>query len=217
MNAGVPLTVLDLGNVLVSVHFERFVEHAAAVSGRDAGDVAGRWVTGPAKLRYERGDLTSRGFFDAMTRDLGLTADRRRDLVAAWCDIFTAEPGAAAAVSALARRGPVWLLSDTNPLHERWCRHRWPWLDLCTRRLVSWRRGLLKAEPGGFGGLIAAAGRPPGEIRFVDDQPANVAAARRAGLQAHRFTGWPAARRWLGLPPAGKAGPETTGPEPAGR
>jgi putative hydrolase of the HAD superfamily len=217
MSARVPLTVLDLGNVLIRVHFERFVAHAAALSGRDAGEVAERWVTGPAKLRYERGDLTSRAFFDAMTRDLGLPASRRRDLVAAWCDIFTAEPGAAAAVSALARCGPVWLLSDTNPLHERWCRHRWPWLDRCARRLVSWRRGILKAEPGGFDGLIAAAGRPAGEIRFVDDQPANVAAARRAGLRAHRFEGWPAARRWLCLPPADGTGPEATGPGPAGR
>jgi len=193
--------VLDLGNVLIAVEFQRFVHRVAALTGRAPTGIAERWVTGPAKRRYERGELTGREFFGAMAADLGWPAERRNDLLCAWTDIFSPVPGAAATVADLAARGPVWLLSDTNPVHLRACRRRWPWLDRCCRSFVSWRTGRLKAEPGGFAAVLAAAPCPPGQLVFLDDLPANVAAARAAGLDARLFRGWDTGRAELGLPP----------------
>ncbi len=199
-----PPVLLDLGNVLVRVHFSRFADRAAALSGIPAATIAARWAQGPRKALYESGRIGSGRFFTAMARELGLPAARRGELVTAWADIFGPVPGAASAVAALAARGPVWLVSDTNAIHHCWCRRRWPWLRLCAPQVVSWRRGCLKAAPGAFAALAASAGRPPGELVFLDDLPANVAAAREAGLDGRLFTGWPEARRALGLGPAGR-------------
>ncbi len=204
MSAAPPPVLLDLGNVLVRVHFERFLDRMQALSGQPAATIATRWVHGPRKVLYESGRIPSRRFFATMARDLDLPPGRRHQLVAAWADIFTPMPGAAAAVADLAARGPVWLLSDTNAIHHCWCRRHWPWLGLCSRQVVSWRRGCLKAAPGAFAELVAGMAHPPGAVVFLDDLPANVDAARAAGLDARLFTGWPAARRALGLAPASR-------------
>jgi putative hydrolase of the HAD superfamily len=48
--------------------------------------------------------------------------------------------------------------------------------------------GVIKPDPGAFAAAVQELGRPPGEIVFVDDRPANVEGARRAGLRAVQFT-----------------------------
>lgn len=190
-----PPLVLDLGNVLVDLDFEHFVQGAAATSPRPAGDIRARYIAGESKRRFERGEVATDAFFAEMAAWLAWPAGREDELVTIWCDIFTATPGAQDALERLARTWPVWMLSDTNPAHLDWCLGRWPWLARCERRFVSYDHGRLKAETGGFAPVLAAAGgaRPV----FYDDLPANVSAARAAGLDARLFTGWHAALRAL--------------------
>lgn len=190
-----PPLVLDLGNVLVSLDFERFVRRAAERSGRPADLVRDRYILGEPKRRYERGAIDCEAFFDEMAGWLvwpGTMAELRE----IWSDIFVPFPGAEAALQRLSADWSLWLLSDTNPTHLAWCLARWPWLEVCERRFVSHEQGCLKSEPEGFAPVMAAAdGTTP---IFYDDLPHNVEAARRAGLDGRLFTGWQEALAELG-------------------
>jgi len=63
--------------------------------------------------------------------------------------------------------------------------------------VVSGQVGLAKPDPAVFAHLVAAHHVEPAQAVFVDDSPANVAAARRAGLHAVHFTGTTRLRRDL--------------------
>ncbi len=54
--------------------------------------------------------------------------------------------------------------------------------------LISARLGAMKPDPAAYRALLAALGRPPDEVIFVDDLPANVAGAQALGIHAVQYT-----------------------------
>jgi HAD superfamily hydrolase (TIGR01509 family) len=65
------------------------------------------------------------------------------------------------------------------------------------RVLASCHLGARKPDPTFFDALLAALELPAPAVLFVDDREENVAAARAAGLAAHRFQGVDELRAWL--------------------
>lgn len=68
-----------------------------------------------------------------------------------------------------------------------------PFLQLFDQRFVSARLGLLKPDAAIYAAVEQATGLAPAQMLFVDDSPANVAAAAARGWQVHHFTdpaGW---------------------------
>jgi 2-haloacid dehalogenase len=65
---------------------------------------------------------------------------------------------------------------------------RFDFLGLFSDIVVSGAEGVAKPEPAIFEVLARRTGRPLAELVFVDDSPANVAAASAAGLDAIRFS-----------------------------
>lgn len=63
-----------------------------------------------------------------------------------------------------------------------------PVIDRFADVVVSGEVGLAKPDPAVFSYALHRFGVTPGEALFVDDSPANVAAARTVGLHAHLFT-----------------------------
>jgi HAD superfamily hydrolase (TIGR01509 family) len=63
--------------------------------------------------------------------------------------------------------------------------------------LASCTLGAIKPEPAIYARATAALGLAPGDVAFVDDQPAYVAAAVAAGWRAHRYTAAADLRAWL--------------------
>lgn len=66
---------------------------------------------------------------------------------------------------------------------------RHDFLGLFEDIVVSGAEGLAKPDPAIFDRLLDRVGRPLEDCVFVDDSPANVAAAAAAGMDAIRFTG----------------------------
>ena len=64
-------------------------------------------------------------------------------------------------------------------------------------KVVSARVRMLKPEPDIYRYLLVSFDLKAGECFFIDDSPANVAAARALGLQGMVFTDVPACRRQL--------------------
>jgi FMN phosphatase YigB (HAD superfamily) len=182
-----PLLVLDLGNVLIHVEFQRF---AARFADRRAPDVIlATWCQGARKLAYDRGEVAPAAWIGDIVKWLGQPRVTRAEVAAAWVDIFRPMAGVATRMARFAERYELWLCSDTDPLHFAHALNSYAFLRRFDRYLLSFARGALKREPGAFADVAAqvASGR---RVAFVDDAPANVEAARAAGVPAALFTGW---------------------------
>ncbi len=114
-------------------------------------------------------------------------------LIRAYADRFNETipgpvPGSLELVEALHKSG-VPLFAITNFGHELWQRFRptYPVFDQFTDIVVSGTEKIAKPDPAIFALAARRFGYPLGEMLFIDDNEANVVAARECGWLAHHF------------------------------
>ena len=97
-------------------------------------------------------------------------------------------PGTLELVDALLQRG-VPLYAITNFGHDLWARFRpdWPVLDRFADIVVSGTEKVAKPDPAIYALAARRFGYAPEAMLFIDDNEANVIAARENGWQAHHF------------------------------
>lgn len=188
-NRPLDVVVLDLGNVLVDVDFERFAHRIAGASGATVEEILAATLRGPLKSELDRGKLSPQAFAETIANELSLSLSPD-ELLRAWQDIFDWRPDADLFVRACADGPALWLFSDTDPSHFDWCMSRFPGMRTLERFFLSFERGMLKRDPGAFEELAALREEAGLRLAFVDDMPANVEAARAVGIEAHLFRGW---------------------------
>lgn len=148
-----------------------------------------------AWLEFERGERREADFFRVFFRD-------RRPidgpgLVKAMREAYVLLPGAAALLDDLRARGARLHLCSN---YSDWYRHieaatglgRW-----ASWTFVSCDHRTRKPERLAYARTLEAAGVPASEAIFVDDQPLNVEAARRYGLDGILFESIPVLRSAL--------------------
>jgi 2-haloacid dehalogenase len=146
--------------------------------------------------------------------------DRGRPFAEGVAELVERHPAHAAAIAAYAERweemlggeipGSVELLAELRasgmPLYAltNWsaetfgiARERFAFLDWFWGVLVSGEERMIKPDPRFFRLLVERFGLDPGSTVYVDDAEGNVAAARRLGFDAVRFTGPERLRRDL--------------------
>jgi 2-haloacid dehalogenase len=116
-----------------------------------------------------------------------------------WPEMVAGDIPGTVQVLADLRAGGVPLYALTNWSAETFAitRDRFEFLDWFDGLLVSGEERMTKPDPAIFQLLLDRFGLDPEETVFVDDSPANVAAARRLGIDAVRFTGHDQLRREL--------------------
>jgi putative hydrolase of the HAD superfamily len=177
----------DLGNVLVKVDHLRFCRGLGELAGWPPQEVYAAVFQSGLEPRYDRGRLSSREFHRRLQAlfHLDLPFPRFRDL---WNGIFDPLEDMEEVVARLARRYPLYLLSNTNPLHFRYLRERFaPLLKHFRALILSYRVGSRKPEAAIFQALLREAGLPPARILYIEDKEDFVAAARTHGLTAWLF------------------------------
>jgi putative hydrolase of the HAD superfamily len=183
--------VLDYGGVLSlpqpAADLDR-IERLAGVAG------ARLWPTYWARRDpYDRGTIGGAAFWTGVGADLGRTfaPERLARLVEAdtlsWA--HPNEPMLAWA-SALGRAGVrIGLLSNAPPELRDLILDRFGWAAGFDQLTFSCEVGSVKPEPRIYRRCLDGLGVAPAAVLFVDDRPDNVAAARRLGMTALRFTG----------------------------
>lgn len=171
--------LFDLGGVLVEVDFDR-----AAARWMEAG-------LGPPTLteafrragraQWERGALSSAELVE------GLRGCSRRPLSTeaiceAWCCAVWWRPWVGQLIGRL--RVPFGVLSNTDPWHVG-ALGVLPGATCC---VYSFETGAWKPEAAAFEAAIARCGHPAERVRYLDDRPENVEAARALGFQARLTT-----------------------------
>lgn len=180
------LLITDLDGVLLDFRPDRRLQHLSALTGLPGVQIhaaiwgssfepeaeAGAWPTGAAYLAE----------FNAR---LGVRVSRE-DWVEARRRAMTTRPAVLAYFAALARVVPLALLTNNGALLRESLPELVP--EVCAlfgaRLHASCEFGARKPDPDVYRRLLARHGVPPEAAVFVDDSPANVVGARRAGLQA---------------------------------
>jgi glucose-1-phosphatase len=177
----------DLGNVLVKVDHLRFCRGLAELIGLPPQEIYAAVFLSRLEPGYDCGRISSREFHRRLQARfrLDLPFPRFRDL---WNDIFDPLEDMEEVVARLARRYPLYLLSNTNPLHFRYVRERFASLLKYFRALIlSYRVGSRKPEAAIFQALLREVGLPPARILYIEDKEDFVAAAQTHGLTAWIF------------------------------
>lgn len=129
------------------------------------------------------GRMTGEAFHARLQQELGLSLGYA-EFCEAWSDMFWED----AEVLALVRRAPVaqrYLLSNTNAIHWEWITRHYPHVvEGFDQVILSHECGWEKPDVAIFQHAVALSGRPPEAHLFIDDIPAYVEGARRAGLDA---------------------------------
>jgi HAD superfamily hydrolase (TIGR01509 family) len=171
--------IFDIGNVLVRFEAGK-AERTLAQLGVERPDFAVLAVLG---RRYESGEIDRAVFLDSLREVLG---GRLSDdvLASAWQDIFEPNEPMWEVVEKLHGRYPLYLLSNTNCLHLEYVVREYPVFGKFADGVYSYRAGMMKPERGIFDLAIRQFGVRPAATVYLDDLPANVEAARAAGLRA---------------------------------
>lgn len=189
MSAGFILKALlfDLGNVIIGLDFDRAYRTLAGLTRFSADEIPR--IISRAKLAgpYERGELSNDEFHKQFCAalDLDLAYEPFEEL---WGNMFVTEPFLQEHFfEGLGRRYRLLLLSNTNDIHYRFLRERYPMLRRFDDFVLSYEVGAMKPDAKIYAEAIRRAGASAEECFFVDDKQINVDAARQAGIDAVRF------------------------------
>lgn len=181
----VPL--FDLGNVLVRVDFNPFIDWLTERSESKDREKASAILRSSLFYDFEFGNL-SREAFTKRLSNLYRADFSLKEVEEKFCSIFPGlVDGMEELLQELAAEGPVYCLSNTNELHLSHLRERYPCMAAFTKLFASHEMRKRKPYPGIYRDVAHELNVDPRDITFFDDVHANVQGAIRAGLDAHLF------------------------------
>ena len=182
----------DMGNVVLNFSRDQQSRALAGLPGCCQGlTKIENFVDGSeAHLAYEAGKLLQGTYLEYLSEFLHTTATLT-EVEEAYSDLFTLNAPVCAIVAQVAKAVSCGLATNTDPSHlARVHRDHPDVLSLFRGRIAaSCQLGVRKPTPAFYEHLVSISGFPAGSLLFVDDLPANVAAASAAGLQAVVFDG----------------------------
>lgn len=187
--------VFDVGGVIIP-HDNEVLYHRLAARCAAADALAAIRAAACEPL-YELGQRSIASLHEQLQQEL-LYAGDWPVFLADWCSHLTVDPAMLAYVTGLAAAHRVILFSNTNDQHWQ---HLLTLTDGALGRFeayLSHEMGLGKPDLASFAAVAERARLTPGRSLFIDDKPANVEAARRAGFIAEVFTDQPTLERYLG-------------------
>ncbi|MFP3868104.1 MAG: HAD family hydrolase [Desulfobacteraceae bacterium] len=176
----------DLGNVLVRVDQLKLARLLASHTQADPKEILALTFASSLKADYDSGRLSSREFYQQLMQRLNASLPYEQ-FCQYWTAIFSPGEGMEMVVSRLQERYPLFMISNTDPLHFEYVSANFPVLRHFRRFILSYQQGCQKPEPGIYQALIATLQIPAAQCLFIDDLPLNVEAARQQGLQAWQF------------------------------
>jgi FMN phosphatase YigB (HAD superfamily) len=201
----VKAVLVDLGNVIARFSHPKACEQIAALREPrgDAGAIY-RWIFGQTGWEginrlLETGELAPEDFW-IRCREAWALRCGREEFFEAWSDIFEIDRVMVEEVIRLRDTCPVYLCSNTNPLHWSQVMRLEPRLgSLFDGLFLSYHVGARKPSETYFRHVTAKIGLAAGECLLIDDLEVNTEAARKLGIRAVRFEAVDKLRRDLGL------------------
>jgi putative hydrolase of the HAD superfamily len=178
--------IFDLGKVLVPFDFQLGYRALEKLCAHEVPEIrrriAGSGLVGP----FEKGLMPAAEFVDRLSAALGCALDY--DIFCrAWSCIFTEQLLPDAMLESLASRYRLLLLSNTNAIHFKMIREKYPLIQHFHELILSYEVHAAKPEPAIFKAAIERAGCRPEECFYTDDIAEFVEAGRNLGMDAVQF------------------------------
>ena len=187
--------IFDLGRVVVSWDPVGIVRSVRGPDGTEA--LAERLFNHPDWLEVDRGTLSLHAMASQAEARTGLSMAENLAILQAVPASLLPDPAMVSLIETLYRAGHrLYALSNMGHASIDWLEQQEFW-RFFSGKVVSARVRMLKPEPDIYRYLLVSFDLKAGECLFIDDSPANVAAARALGLQGMVFTDAPACRRQL--------------------
>ena len=179
--------IFDLGNVLI--HFD--AAKAARQFSKEAEIpyelVWRHFFTSRVEKAYTRGEITTRQFFLHAKKALNSKVSFKT-FARLWNDIFWENAGIRKILKQLARRYPLYLISNTNQLHFNHVKKEFPKIFRHFKRTFpSHELGRRKPDRRIYWKVLRTIKLRPEEAVFIDDMPRFVEAARKVGMKGICF------------------------------
>jgi len=176
----------DLGNVLIQVDHGRFCRRLAESAGITPAEVYHRVFSPDLEHGYDTGKLSSQAFYQKIMEVFQVSLPYPR-FCEWWNEIFDPLEGMESLVLHLKSRYPLYLLSNTNPLHFDYVCRNFPLVHHFRRFILSYQVGSRKPEQAIYQALIRETGLAAPQCLFIDDKLPFVEAAQTQGLRAWQF------------------------------
>ncbi len=183
MSSNVDALLFDFGGVIVDIDFGRAVAAWAQAAGVTAQSLAPRFTYDVFYQALEVGEIDAETYFASLRETLGVELSDQQ-LLRGWNAIFGEPlPGIDRLLRALASHVPLYVFSNTNPMHHvYWSARYRDTLRPFSAVFCSCDLGMRKPSPEAFRRVAEHIGVPLARIAFFDDLAENAAGARAAGL-----------------------------------
>lgn len=192
--------IFDLGSVLVHYDHETTLRELSRISQADLIQI--RAWSAAVSVRVSTGKIDGRALYQHLVEETGTNAGYQQFVSALCRSQRRNEEGLAYARQLQQRAGvTVGAISNTNEIHAQWMFEHVPELQAFDAVILSHQVGLLKPDPAIYHLALDRLQVRPSQAFFVDDQPQNVAAARKTGMAGVVHRNWAttqaAVEEWL--------------------
>lgn len=185
---GITTIIFDLGGVLVDVDTALGARRLAERSGLGESEAGWLLFGAPHKPALEVGELSLPRHYESLPESVRATVSYP-EYLHFFTEIFREIPESIELLRTLARRYPVYLLSNTDPYHYSYISARYAFMGVFHAVFLSYELACRKPQPEIYRQTAIYLGeRPPQDLLFVDDRPENVAAAEAEGWNALTFS-----------------------------
>ena len=181
------VVLLDLGRVVVDLMLD---DWSRAVCPHDPGYAVSTFWHSSDKRAGDIGQQSPDVLLQRMVEDDNTSCESLAQARHYWQTMFSPVSGSEDAVRRIAQAFPVWIASDTDPLHFESIKNRWRFLADVEQSFVSFELGATKAETGFFEAIVESATVSPDRLILIDDRAVNCERAVSLGLQAIEFQDW---------------------------
>lgn len=176
--------IFDLGNVLVNVEYERFINKLKQNGISD--DAYMNFFKGGKYrlLGYESGDISTDEFITKCLTGLNIKMERN-EFADAFNDVFSEIKPMSRILEDLKQQGNfrLYLLSNTSPLHFEYIKEKYSCINLLDKFALSYELNSLKPDDKIYQRTIAHLEIDPAESVFIDDLHENCVAAQKHGIR----------------------------------
>ncbi len=190
-NSKIKNIVFDLGNVIINIDVPRAAQSFAKLSGQQPEDVLELFGTSGLFGQFETGKLDATAFRNYV-REILKNPDWEDSVVdTAWNSLLLDIPPARIEmIQKLDANYRLFLLSNTSSIHIEAVNQILEKAtgvarldDLFEKLFLSYEMGIMKPDPAIYEQVLQEAGLSAEETLFLDDNEANIIAARALGIQ----------------------------------
>lgn len=178
--------LFDLGNVLLCFNALKAARQFAKNCDVSLTRVWIHFFTSQVERAYTRGEISTYAFYrhacKALKKKISYGVFRHY-----WNDIFWENKGMEDLLKKLKKKYPLYLISNTNAMHFNHVRRQFTMLRHFKKTFPSHEMGHRKPEAAIYQKVLRRIKLPAEQTVFIDDVPAFVNGARKAGMHAIRF------------------------------